>query len=48
MLHGFNFSKLVFLSTPVFTYSNASDSHVLQSGTCTLGQCSSTGVPQNM
>jgi len=36
MLHGFNFSKL-FLSTLVFTYSNASDSHSSIPQTCTLG-----------
>jgi len=30
MLHGVNFSKLVFWSTIVFTYSNASNSHILQ------------------
>jgi len=31
MLHGFNLSKLVsFLSTQVFTYSNASNYHILQ------------------
>jgi len=29
MLHGFNFSKLVFLSTLVFTYSNTSNSQLL-------------------
>jgi len=28
MLHGFNFSKLFFLSTLIFTYSNASNSHI--------------------
>jgi len=31
MLHGFNFLKLVLLSTLNFTYSNASNSHILQS-----------------
>jgi len=30
MLHGFNFPKLIFLSTLVFTYSNASNSQLLQ------------------
>jgi len=30
MLHGFNFSKLVFLSTLIFTYSNASNSQLFQ------------------
>jgi len=30
MLHGFNFPKLVSLSTLVFTYSNASNSQLLQ------------------
>jgi len=30
MLHGFNFSKLVLLSTLIFTYSNASNSQLLQ------------------
>jgi len=30
MLHIFNFSKLDYLSTLVFTYSNASNSHILQ------------------
>jgi len=29
MLHGFNFSKLVLLSTLIFTYSNASNSQRL-------------------
>jgi len=38
MLHGLNFSKLVFLSTLVFTYSNASNYHILQyQGPVTLG-----------
>jgi len=30
MLHGFSFSKLVLLSTLIFTYWNASNSHILQ------------------
>jgi len=30
MLHGFNFSKLALLSTLIFAYSNASNSHILQ------------------
>jgi len=30
MLHGFNFSKLVFCQHIVMTYSNASHSHILQ------------------
>jgi len=30
MLHGFNFSKLVFLSTLVFMYSNTSNSQLLK------------------
>jgi len=30
MVHGFNFSELVFLPTLVFTYSNASHFHILQ------------------
>jgi len=30
MLHGFNFSKLVLLSTRVFTYSNTSIAQLLQ------------------
>jgi len=30
MLHGFNFSILVLLSTVIFAYSNASDSQLLQ------------------
>jgi len=30
MLHGFNFSKLVFLTTLVATHLNASNSHILQ------------------
>jgi len=30
MLHGFNLSKMVVLLTQAFTYSNASDSHILQ------------------
>jgi len=30
MLHGFNFSKLVLLSTLFFTYSNASNSQLLK------------------
>jgi len=30
MLHGFNFSKLVLLSTLIFMYSNAGNSHILQ------------------
>jgi len=30
MLHGFNFSKLVLLSTLTFTYSNASNSQLLR------------------
>jgi len=30
MLRGFNFLKLVFLSTLVFTYSDASNSHIFQ------------------
>jgi len=30
MLHGFNLSKLVLLSTLIFTYSNASNSQLLQ------------------
>jgi len=30
MLHGFNFSKLVLLSTLMFTNSNASNSQLLQ------------------
>jgi len=30
MLHGFGFTKLVLLSTLIFTYSNASDSQLLQ------------------
>jgi len=30
MLHGFNFAKLVLLSTLIFTYSNASHSQLLQ------------------
>jgi len=29
MLHGFNFSKLVLLSTLIFTYTNASNSQLL-------------------
>jgi len=29
MLHGFNFSKLVLLSTLIFAYSNASNSQLL-------------------
>jgi len=33
MLHGFNFSKLVLLSTLIFTYSNASNSQFSISGT---------------
>jgi len=30
MLHGFNFSKLVLMSTLIFTYSNSSNSQLLQ------------------
>jgi len=30
MLHGFNFSKFVLLSTLIFTYSNTSNSQLLQ------------------
>jgi len=30
MLHGFNFSKLIILSTLAFTCSNASNSHIHQ------------------
>jgi len=30
MLNGFNFSKFVLLSTPIFKYLNASNSHILQ------------------
>jgi len=30
MLYGFNFTKLVFLSILIFTYSNASNSQLLQ------------------
>jgi len=30
MVHTFNFSELVFLPTLVFTYSNASNFHILQ------------------
>jgi len=30
MLHGFNLSKLVLMSTLMFTYSNASNSQLLQ------------------
>jgi len=30
MLHGFNFSKVVLLSTLIFAYSNASNSKLLQ------------------
>jgi len=30
MLHGFNFSKVMFMSTLVFTYSDPSNSHILQ------------------
>jgi len=34
MLHGFNFSKLVFLPTQVFTYSNARNFHIFQCQVC--------------
>jgi len=30
LIHGFNFTKLVLLSTLIFTYSNASNSHLFQ------------------
>jgi len=30
MLYGFNFSKLVLMSTLIFTYSNASNSQLFQ------------------
>jgi len=30
MPYGFNFTKLVLLSIPIFTYSNASNSQLLQ------------------
>jgi len=36
MLHGFNFSKLVLLSTIIFMYSNASNSQLLQNQGPTL------------
>jgi len=38
MLHGFNFSKVVLLSTLFFTHSNASNSQLLQyHGTYSVG-----------
>jgi len=40
MLRGFNFSKPVLLPTPVVTYSNASNSHILQY----QDLCSTVGV----
>jgi len=39
MVHGFNFSKLIFLSTQVFTYSNASNFHIPQYQGPTLQVC---------
>ena len=36
MLHGFSFLKLVMLSTLIFTYWNASNSHIFNTGTYTL------------
>jgi len=37
MLNGFNFLKLVLLSTLIFTYSNTSNSQLLHSRVFTLG-----------
>ena len=39
MLHGFNFSKLFFLPTLVFTHSKASNCHILQHHGPTLQVC---------
>jgi len=42
MLNGFNFSKLVLLSTLIFTYSNASNSQLLHYQGLLLQVCTRT------